>query len=85
MCTTLIYLESVICLRTALARNCAKHRDTHCMPTGLTLKGKYAMGVYLSGVRLDAFQMVDSTSELNRNIFRKDAQILNKQCVYTKP
>lgn len=56
------------------------------MPTGLTLKRKYAIGVYLSGVRLDAFQMVDSTSELNRNIFRKkDAQILNKQCIDTKP
>lgn len=58
-------------MRAALARNCAKHRESHCMPTGLTLKGKYAIGVYLSGVRLDVFQMVDSTSELNRNIFRK--------------
>lgn len=65
-----------MCLRTAVARDRAKHRDTRCMPTGLTLKRKYAIGVYLSGVRLDAFQMPDSTTELNRNIFRKKKPML---------
>lgn len=64
-------------MRTALARNRVKPRDTRGMPTGLTLKRKYAIGVYLSGVRLDAFQMFDSTSELNRNIFRKKKRCSN--------
>lgn len=44
------------------------------------IKGKkYAIGVYLSGVRLDIFQMVTPQVSSIEISLEKDARILNKQ------
>lgn len=44
------------------------------------IKGKkYAIGVYLSGVRLDIFQMVTPQVSSIQISLEKDARILNKQ------